>query len=81
MKFKCKKRSKKSLDINYMPLHVIYIITAENWKKNLYFWEKMAILYIVGRQKDIFGQKKENAISEIAKRYVEVLVSEVKGMP
>ena len=41
----------------------------------------MAMLYIVVRQKEIFGKKKDNAISEIAKRYVEVLVSEVRCMP
>ena len=72
MKFKCKKRSKKSLDINYMPLRVIYMINAENWKQ-------MAILYVCGRQEAIFGQKKDNAISQ--KRYVEEWVSEVRLMP
>ena len=66
MKFKFKKRSKKSLDINYMPLHVIYIITAENLKKICLFGNNgnFAHFWKTGSN---FWAEKDNAISEIAK--------------
>ena len=59
MKFKCKKRSKKSLDINYMPLQVIYIITAENWMKNLYFWKKNGnVVYCCKTERNFWEEKR-----------------------